>query len=65
MTEDEIRALTNLVRDEMRFAFDEQNEMMERLVTITEGHLARLERLEFQVLGIQPLPPMTTARKDH
>jgi hypothetical protein len=65
VTEDEIRAVTNIVRDEMRNAFDEQNETISRMMTILEGHGARIERLEYHVLHLQPLPPMRSARNDH
>ena len=65
MTENEIRNITNIVRDEMRSAFDEQNEMFERLLTQVEQQVERLEALEYRVFGKQPLPKMTTARLDH
>jgi hypothetical protein len=45
MTEDEIRDVTNIVRDEMRLAFDQQNEMIERLLTLIERHELELLHL--------------------
>ena len=44
---------------------EEHHELLHRMMTLIEGHVARLERLEYHVLGISPLPAMTTARRDH
>jgi hypothetical protein len=46
-------------------AVAEQTELLNRMMTLIEGHVARLERLEYHVLGIQPVPAMRTARHDH
>ena len=45
--------------------FQDLLELLPRMLTLIEEHVARLERLEYRVLGIQPPPPMTSARRDH
>jgi hypothetical protein len=43
----------------------EVRELLERMMTIIEGHVDRIERLEYHVFKQQPLPKMRTARCDH
>jgi len=60
MTDPDARLVAQLVE-----VVTEQKDLLERMMTLIEGHVARLERLEYHVLQRQPLPPMRTARRDH
>ena len=58
MTEEELREVTTIVRDEMRLAFDQQNEMMVRFVTLIERLTDRVEVLELERLHVQGCTPI-------
>ena len=50
MTEQDVRDITNIVRDEMRLAFDQQNDLIARLLTQVERLTDRVEVLELERL---------------
>jgi hypothetical protein len=63
---DKTLSVTTTDADErIRETLAEMNDLLARMMTLIEQHTARIERLEFHVLQIQPLPAMRTARKDH
>jgi hypothetical protein len=63
MTEDEVRAVMSIVRDEMRLAFDQQNDMIVeqralivRLLAISERHELEIMHLRTCTPGAPPAP---------
>jgi hypothetical protein len=61
----EIRDHVDQVESEFLHRLDDQQQLLERMMTIIESHVERIERLEYHVLKLQPAPPMRSARRDH